>query len=400
MLRVRMSLRHMWRVSMKKHSCALAALAAALVGAAPLVHGQAPAPAQPPAQPAPAQPAPAQQPPQPGQGDAAAEARKAEAARAAAAAAAREALLAEARKHVPEFKPNDFVAWLRNKGAAPKVIEAFETEFKEGPDAKITDRYLRSVDAKYAAAMALAEEGRPEGVLELTGILAADPDALTRAHVRYNLARALLDEDDPEGASLLLSDFVLEDRGQTLLDGEAVFYYAYALSLIPQLDTAIINLKVFLDLYPNTSERYRANAQQLLQELEAQWRSPLHALADEMKGSERKLRKERFGQPLEVQQLDIVEKLAKIIEELEKQQQSGGPPSGNDIPNGPADSSSLPEGQGRVGKLHGSRGVKDRWGNMKDKDRAKILNDLQTKLPERYRVLLENYYKRVNSGGK
>lgn len=315
--------------------------------------------------------------------------------------AARAKLLEEARRRVPKFKTDEFEAWLAKRGAKPDLLETFRTEWKEGPDARITNRALRAVDTKYDKALALVEDGKPEGVLELTKYIALSEDPVARAHARYYLGRALLDEDDPEGAAMLLSDFILEDRGRTTLDGEAAFYYAYSLSLIPDVQLAIVNLKAFLELYPNSSERYRANAQQLLQELEAQWQSPLHALADEMKGAERKLRKERFGEPLQVQQLDIVEKLAKLIEEMEKQQQGGGgSPSGNQIPGGPAGNSALPGGEGRIGKLHGSRGVKDRWGSMKDKDRAKILSELQTKLPERYRVLLENYYKRVNSGGK
>lgn len=315
--------------------------------------------------------------------------------------AALQQMIAEARKRVPKFKSESFVEWMKGRGADKEAIGVFHEEWKEGPDARITDRVLRELDEGYANALELVEDGKPDGVLQLTKFLASAKDDVTRAHARYFLARAVLDEDDPEMAGELLGDFIIRDRGLTLLDGEAAFYYAYALSLIPRVDSAILNLEAFLKLYPDASERYRANAQQLLQELQAQWQSPLHALADEMKGSERKLRKERFGKPLQVQQLDIVEKLASMIEELEKQQQSsGGSPSGNGPSNGPASESSLPGGQGRVGKLHGSRGVKDRWGNMKDKDRAKILAELQTKLPERYRVLLEKYYKRVNEGGK
>lgn len=315
--------------------------------------------------------------------------------------AALQKLIVEARKRVPKFQVSAFKAWMKSRNASEAVFKTFDTDWSEGPDARITDRVLREIDEKYGRAMELVEDGKPVGVLELTKYLSTTKDDIARAHARYYLARAVLDEDDPESAAMLLGDFILQDRGRTLLDGEAAFYYAYALSLIPRVDSAIGNLKAFLDLYPDASERYRANAEQLLAELEAQWQSPLHALADEMKGAERKLRKERFGKPLEVQQLDIVEKLASMIEELEKQQQGGGgAPNGNQQSNGPAGESSLPGGKGRVGKLHGSRGVKDRWGNMKDKDRAKILAELQTKLPERYRVLLENYYKRVNSGGK
>ncbi len=91
-----------------------------------------------------------------------------------------------------------------------------------------------------------------------------------------------------------------------------------------------------------------------------------------------------------------------LIKQLEEKQQQGGDgaPKGNQPPAGPANRSEIQPGEGRIGKLHGSRGVKDRWGNMKSRDREKILSELQTKLPERYRSLLENYYKRLNKGGR
>ena len=121
-----------------------------------------------------------------------------------------------------------------------------------------------------------------------------------------------------------------------------------------------------------------------------------------MKYCERKLKKEQTGKIVETKQLDIVEKLDLLIKQLEEQQQQGGggPPNGNQQSGGPANRSQIQPGEGRVGNLHGSRGVKDRWGNMKDRDREKILSELQTKLPERYRALLESYYKRLNKGDR
>ena len=301
----------------------------------------------------------------------------------------------------PRFKPEVFVQWLKARKAPAKVISTFEQEWKDGADSRITDRAVRAVDRAYEKAVGLVDDGEPRGVLELAKVLSSTKDSVVRAHARYFLSRALLDEDDPEGAADLLTQFIRQDRGKSYLDSEAAFYLGYSLSLVPRLDIAILNLEAFLELYPDSAERYRANATQLLQELKAQWQSPLHAIADEMKFCERRLRKDKTGNEVETKQLDIVEKLQQLIEELEKQQQQGGgSPSGNNIPNGPANQSSLPGGEGRVGKLHGSRGVKDRWGNMKDRDREKILNELNTKLPERFRVLLEKYYKRVNKSGK
>ncbi len=301
-----------------------------------------------------------------------------------------------------KFDKNAFLLWMKAHRASPALLKTFEKEWAVGPDSRITDRVLRKLVPEYRKCMNEIETGAPKGVLDLAKFLDETKDPYLRAHARYFLARALLDEDDPEGAVLILADFVTKDSGYSLLDGEGAFYIGYSLALIPDAGNAILNLKAFLDLYPDAPERYRANAAQLLAELEAQWDSPLHAIADEMKYCERKLKKEQTGKKVETKQLEIVEKLTKLIEELEKQeqQQSSGPPKGNQQSKGPANQSSLSDGPGRVGQLHGSRGVKSKWGEMKDRDRKKIMNEVQTKLPERYREVLERYYRKVNRGGK
>lgn len=298
----------------------------------------------------------------------------------------------------PRLDPEAFVAWLKQSKAPRAVIESFRSEWSAGPDARITDRALRKVVPAYAAAMNLVGKGEPRGVLELAKLLGETEDAWVRAHARYYLARALLDEDDPEGAAELLARFIRQDRGRSMLDPEAAFYLGYSLSLIPAVQEAILNLEAFLRIYPNAGERYRSNAADLIVELRSQWDSPLHQIADDMKYCERKLRKDKTGKHVETKQLDIIEKLTRLIEELEKQKKGGGggPPSGNQVPNGPASESALPGGEGRVGSLHGSRGVKDKWGDMKDRDRQKILNEVQAKLPDHLRALIEKYYKRVN----
>jgi hypothetical protein len=301
-----------------------------------------------------------------------------------------------------KFDKAAFLTWMKAHGAKPLLLQKFEKEWAVGPDSRITDRVLRKVIPAYRKAMNEVDAGMPRGVLDLTKLLLKTKDPYLRAHSRYFLARALLDEDDPEGAVLVLADFVTMDSGFSLLDGEGAFYIGYSLALIPDAGQAILNLKAFLQLYPDSPERYRANAAQLLAELEAQWDSPLHAIADEMKYCERKLKKEQTGKKVETKQLGIVEKLTKLIEQLEKeeQKQGGGPPKGNQQSKGPANQSSLSDGPGRVGQLHGSRGVKSKWGEVKDRERKKIMNEIQTKLPERYRGVLERYYRKVNRGGK
>ena len=312
---------------------------------------------------------------------------------------AQEKVLEEIRKQIPRFSQEAFTKWMKARKADPKILGAFAKEWEMGPDSHITDRAVRGIDKDYARATKISDSGDPKGALELARVLATSKDVMVRAHARYVLARVLLDEDDPEGAVEILTEFIRKNRGLTVLDAEAAFYLGYSLSLIPEVGEAIINLDLFLQLYPDAPERYRANAHDLLAELKAQWDSPLHQVADEMKSVERSLKKRQVGKEVETKQLEIVNKLQKLIEQLEQKQKQGpggGPPKGNQQSNGPASESALPGGKGRIGGLHGSRGVKGAWGKMKDRDREKVLNDIQTRLPERYRHLLEKYYKKIN----
>jgi len=296
----------------------------------------------------------------------------------------------------PKFDRAAFVQWMKDNKAPAKVLETFDEEWKAGADSRITDRALRAIKPEYAAAAKLIDAAEPKGIVEMAKVLGSTKDPYVRAHARYFLARAFLDEDDPEGCAEMLAMFIRNDRGRSLLDPEAAFYYGYSLSLIPAVAEAILNLDAFLQIYADAPERYRANAADLLVELRSQWDDPLHQIADEMKYCERKLRKDKTGKQVETKQLEIVEKLTKMIEELEKQSGGGGAPKGNQIPNGPASHSALPGGSGRVGQLHGSRGLKDKWGEMSDRDRAKILNEVQAKLPDHLRVLIERYFENVN----
>ena len=118
-----------------------------------------------------------------------------------------------------------------------------------------------------------------------------------------------------------------------------------------------------------------------------------------MKRVERDLKKTQTGDPTQVRQKDIVEKLQKIIEEMEEQEKkSSGAPGGNGPSQSPASKSALTEGAGRVGQLGKARPIGDSWGPLKDRARDEIEAELQTGLPDRYRKLLEQYYEKLGRG--
>ncbi len=301
------------------------------------------------------------------------------------------------------FKPFDktkFVEHVRGLGAGDEDIAAFETQCEEESIAYACESLLRKFHTGYDSAANLAEDGDPKAALELAALIEKGDDEYVRAHSRYHLGRHFLDGDDPDLATQVFRNYLIQDKNKTALDAEVAFFYGSALAEIPRPADAATTFADFLQLFPDAPERYRAVAAQRKAELEAQFESPLHQIADEMKGVGRNLRRGKTDKPVQTDQLEIVEQLQKIIEELEEQEkQSSGPASGNSKSNNPASQSALPGGQHRIGNLQDAPKVAKRWGDYKDRERKAIEADVQTRLSGPWKKMVEEYYKKLNRGG-
>lgn len=301
------------------------------------------------------------------------------------------------------FKPFDRAAYeahAQQLGATAEQLAAFGQQIDQLGVGRAGDNLMRAINAGYDAAVKLSEAGDPKAALELSKVLAATEDKTLQGHVRYHLARVFLDGDDPERAVTVLNKYVKEDGNLTPLDDEVVYFYAQSLAEVPMAEEARNLFRAFLEWFPNASERYRATAQQRAQELDGQLDSALHQLADGMKKVGRDLKKQETGKPTQDRQKDFVVKLDELIEMYEEmEKKGGGKPSGNGIPSGPANQSGLVEGEARIGSLEKRANVADRWGNMKDKDREKIESEVRNILPPESRKMLEEYYKKLGTGG-
>jgi tetratricopeptide (TPR) repeat protein len=302
------------------------------------------------------------------------------------------------------FQPFDRAAYearARKLGATDAQMQAFAQDVGEIGAARAGDKLMRALRPSFDAAVRLSEDGDPKAALELAKLASAETDAALGAHVRYHLARVFLDGDDPERAVEILNEYFQKNLNASPLDGEAAFFYAQALADIPLPDLAIPRLRAFLQWFPDASERFRATAQQRIAEMERQRDSRLHNLADRMKKVARDLKKQKTNDPIQVEQKEMTEELQELIEMYEEQErQSSGPPNGNGPSNAPANQSSLTEGEGRIGNLEKRASLNDRWGDMKDKDRKEIESAVQNNLPPQYRKLLEEYYKKLGTGGE
>jgi len=302
------------------------------------------------------------------------------------------------------FKPFDleaFTAQAQELGASDADLAAFRGEFDGGSAALVVDKFLRKLSQAYSVAAAQAESGDPEAALSLSKLLGGDQAPVIRAYARYHLGRVFLDADDPEKAADVFEEFLREDRNLSPLDAEAAFFYGTSLAEIPRPEAAATTFRDFLVLFPDAPERFRAVAMQRRAELESQVESPLHGLADVMQAVEREIRKTNTGDATQKKQLEIVTKLEQIIEQIEEQeQQSSGGPSGNQQSQAPAGTSAAPTGPARVGSLQNVSGIAERWGDLKDRDRKAIEAEVAQKLPPHRRKQLEEYYKKLNRGGR
>jgi tetratricopeptide (TPR) repeat protein len=302
------------------------------------------------------------------------------------------------------FKPFDqprFEKAARALGATALQVKTFGEEMEEIGAARAADDLLRKALPKFDAAVLAVEDQDPKAALLLAKVLVDTKSPLLQAHVRYHMARMFLSSDDPERAIEVLNEYLGQNLNHSPLDGEAAYFYAQSLAEVPMIDDAIPRFRAFLAWFPNASERLRSAAHQRILELELQKESRLHMLADGMKKTQRDLRYKKTDKPVQLDQEAYLEELNELIEMFqEMEKQSSGPASGNGPSNNPAASSSLPGGEGKTGNLNNKPSLADRWGDMRDSERKKIMADVQNSMPPQYQKMLEEYYKKLGKAAR
>lgn len=122
---------------------------------------------------------------------------------------------------------------------------------------------------------------------------------------------------------------------------------------------------------------------------------PIGALALDMEEVVLDLAAMTTGEPTQETQKQIVGKLDKIIEELEREQESmRGGASGNN-PMRPMQDSQITGGPGGIGDLHAARRDGKQWAELPPHERDRILQSMSEGFPAHYQKILERYYKRL-----
>ncbi len=123
----------------------------------------------------------------------------------------------------------------------------------------------------------------------------------------------------------------------------------------------------------------------------------LDEIARIMRNIENRLGKARAGTRVREEEQAVVDKLDKLIEQMEKGGGGGGGgggAGGSNNPGKPMNDSNAAQGKG-AGDINRKKGSGEGWGNLPPKEREAALTELSKDLPAHYRAVIEEYFRKL-----
>ncbi len=261
----------------------------------------------------------------------------------------------------------------------------------------------------------LLDEDEPGRAVEVLVPLSADDDPYLAVAAAHLAGPAMIELDRIDECQSMLERVVGAYRPVDRYASEAgdiAFMRGYCQVHNVEYEAAQATLSSFLRRYPNAPERLRVAAVGILTELPRRVPDGLGDVRDLLACAHRKIKNENTGESVKARQEEaivLLDALIKAIEEKEKQSKCGGkkgdgkkdggcdkPGGGGGPPDQGAKQSTLPGGEGDVGRLRKARAAPGEvWGKMPPKEREQVLQALQRQFPSRYRELLEQYYEQL-----
>lgn len=179
-----------------------------------------------------------------------------------------------------------------------------------------------------------------------------------------------------------------------------LFYRGVAHYRLRNKDDGLKSIERLLENADDLPRRYTALAELMQADLEALEPDSLDEIARIMDSVRVRLGLGRAGTRVRDEEDEIVKKLDKKIEELEKkrqqqqQQQQSGQAKGKQSMN-PADDSSLPNAQGSPEVDPRRLASETEWGDLPPKEREEALQSLGKEFPSHYREVIEEYFRKI-----
>lgn len=194
---------------------------------------------------------------------------------------------------------------------------------------------------------------------------------------------------------------VLRDaKAENVADPAALlFFQAVGYHRLLKRDECLGAVSKLLEREAELPRRYVTLAQLMEADIKPLKVDSLDEIARLMEDVRRRLALARAGKVVRDEEEQIIAKLEKMIEELEKQQQQQQQQASGRRPSSPMQDSQAAQLRGTGEVDPKSLGKKDGWGNLPPKERQEVLQQIGRELPAHFRETIEEYFKRLAQDG-
>jgi hypothetical protein len=314
----------------------------------------------------------------------------------------------------PDAAREQALAWLKGTGKSDaSSLQAFDAIWSS--DQAVLDKVTATFclgDTEAANLMKEAKRVGSPAPLEVPDLLRdAKKPVFYRSNLTLAYAKALSNRRVYEEALDALNNVKAE---QVVDPASYLFHKAvseHALTDRLAANTTIIRL---LDDVADAPERYKMVSALMVYDMLGWQEKDLGWVGRKMDNIERRLELARGGPTTQKMQKQVVARLDEMIKELENQQKGNGQCNGGNCPNGgqpgnnpnntTTPSAPQQDSNGGTGTGPGNvdpkklKEIADVWGKLPEKERAKAMTDMTRDMPPKYREVIENYFKNLDSG--
>lgn len=241
----------------------------------------------------------------------------------------------------------------------------------------------------------LQSVGEPPQPLAISSVLENESTApFVKDHVRLLYGRWLARQKLYD-ESLAQLDQIEMDK---ILDPVTLLYHRGLMQhQLLRSDECIQTLSLLLENEDRLPRRYAVLSKMMLADLKQLKKDSLDEISRLMKDAGRRTALHRSGKKVRDQEAEVIQKLDKLIEDLEKQQQQSA--SAAQAPRGQA-TTPLNQPQRMTGKGDGKVQSKRQndggnWGDLNPTQREAALTEMARDLPPHYRSVIEEYFRKL-----
>jgi hypothetical protein len=220
----------------------------------------------------------------------------------------------------------------------------------------------------------------------------ASDDRFVQSHVNLLLMRWLIkqkmyDEAIEQTKSLRVDDVI---DPVTL-----IFLRALAYHQLSQKTPCVLSCRQLLEREPELPRRIASLTQMMLADIEPLEEDTLDEIARLMNDVHRRQSLYRAGQKVRELEETVLGKLDKLIEKAEEEQKKKSQLQAGGSPSSPMQDSQQASGLGSGDVTNKSLAEGGQWGNLPPGERAAVLAELTKELPPHYRIVIEEYFRRL-----